>query len=145
MNKDQKATDYFCSRMNCAQSVFVPFAEEYGINLETAFKLSTPFGGGILGRKEMCGAVTGALMALSLKYGKTGIDDINGKERAYSKANEFIENFLEHHGYLLCRELLEKGPQNEEEAKIAMEKTIQRAVCPKFVKTAVLLAENMIK
>ena len=33
-------------------------------------RIATPFGGGIGGRGEVCGAVTGAVMAIGLKHGR---------------------------------------------------------------------------
>ena len=53
---------------NCAQSVFIPFAEKAGMDPETAYRIPAQFGGGMhIG--SVCGAVTGGLMALGL-FGK---------------------------------------------------------------------------
>lgn len=49
----------------CSQAVFIPVAEAMGMDTETAFNLSAHFRAGML-QGEVCGAVTGALMALGL-------------------------------------------------------------------------------
>lgn len=53
---------------NCAQAVFIPFAQDCGLDGDTAFALASQFGGG-MGMGSVCGALTGALMALGLKGG----------------------------------------------------------------------------
>ena len=53
---------------NCAQSVLCAFADECGIDEKTLMKLSEGFGLGGGGMAAMCGALSGALMAASVKY-----------------------------------------------------------------------------
>lgn len=58
---------------NCAQGVFIPFAERKGLTAEQAGAITENFGGGM--RMGMtCGAITGGLMALGL-YGIGGARD----------------------------------------------------------------------
>ena len=49
----------------CSQAVFLPFAEQYGLDPETACAISANFRAGML-TGQVCGAITGALMALGL-------------------------------------------------------------------------------
>ena len=53
---------------NCAQIVFSYFAEKNGLDINKALKISSAFGGG-MGKGDICGAITGAYMALGLIYG----------------------------------------------------------------------------
>ena len=50
---------------NCAQAVLVPFAEEAGFTTEQACAFAAAFGGGMQ-TGNLCGAFTGALMALGV-------------------------------------------------------------------------------
>lgn len=52
---------------NCAQSVFLPFAEAKGVDSELANSFAANFGAGMK-RGGTCGAITGGLMVLGL-YG----------------------------------------------------------------------------
>jgi len=63
------AGSVFSQHYNCSQSVFSAFAEQLGMDQETALKLASPFGGGVARRGEICGAVSGALLALGLARG----------------------------------------------------------------------------
>ena len=69
MDHKEKALNYFSLELHCSQSVLAAFAEECGITEEQALKLGSCFGGGMR-KGEVCGAVTGALMALGLLYGQ---------------------------------------------------------------------------
>ena len=54
MNHEEKAVAYFGNNYNCSQAVFATFAEELGMDVETALKIGTPFGSGAR-RGEICG------------------------------------------------------------------------------------------
>ena len=63
MTNTDKALETFRDGYNCAQAVFMTFAEPLGLDRETAAKLTSGFGGGMhIG--STCGAVTGAFMVI---------------------------------------------------------------------------------
>ena len=61
-----------------------------------------------MARHQMtCGAVTGALMALGLEFGR-GANDLSQKTGiTYDKANVLFEEFLKRNGSINCKELLQ--------------------------------------
>lgn len=65
MDIGQRALDYHKSGYNCAQSVFAACCEYTGMDEKTALAISAGFGGGARSG-ELCGAVTGAIMAEGL-------------------------------------------------------------------------------
>ena len=80
---------------NCAQAVFLPFAERKGLTAEQALAITQNFGGGMRAGLT-CGAITGGLMALGL-YGAGDPRD----------AAELIRRISDRHeGRTQCRELL---------------------------------------
>ena len=107
MDRKQITINNF-KKLNCAQSVFLTFAEDVGIDKKTALKMSACFGGGMK-CGEVCGAVTGALMVLGMKYGSGDENDIESKRLTGQKATEFIKRFKEKNETLLCREILKNG------------------------------------
>jgi C_GCAxxG_C_C family probable redox protein len=70
MTKKELAIHYFTHHFNCSQSVFTAFAPDFGISADESLKIACAFGGGMGRRQLTCCAVTGALMALGLKYAK---------------------------------------------------------------------------
>lgn len=69
MNQSERAVACFKEGFSCSQAVFSTFAPQLGLECELALKVAGLFGGGMGRLGEVCGAVTGALMALGLKYG----------------------------------------------------------------------------
>lgn len=102
----QKAKDLFKEGYNCSQSAFCTFAEELGMDLDTARKLSSSFGGGMGRMREVCGALSGIFMAAGLKYGYTSPQDKEAKTKHYIRIQELAQKFKEKHGTIICRELL---------------------------------------
>jgi len=97
----------FGNGFNCAQSVFAAFSPESGIPEEESLRIATPFGGG-LGRQQLvCGAVTGALMALGAEKGKGTHDPETKKQEVYLLTRKFCEEFVKRHRSLNCRDLLD--------------------------------------
>ena len=74
----EKSLKLFESKFNCAQSVFASFSEELGLDEKQALKIGGCFGSGMR-KGEVCGACTGALMVLGLKYGQNEVGDIENK------------------------------------------------------------------
>lgn len=65
---DEEKALYGNVNMNCAERILRGANEAYKLGLsEEALKLSAPFGGG-MGIASVCGAITGAIMALSAMY-----------------------------------------------------------------------------
>lgn len=107
MTYEEKAKSLHESGCNCCQAVLGACCDRFKMDPETAYRLGAFFGAGMR-RGEVCGAVTGALMALGLEYG----DEDNRKS---TKSTEFLKSFREEYGSLLCKELLgEDGKKKKE-------------------------------
>ena len=93
---------------------------------------------------ETCGVVTGALMAIGLKYGKVKAEDDEARERTYELAREFVTRFTVRHGSTICRELLGYNLSNAEERKAAHDKGLFDTLCPQLVRDAVEIVEELL-
>lgn len=102
----QKAQELFKEGYNCAQAVFGAFADETGLDFETALKLSSSFGGGMGRMREVCGAVSAMFMIAGLKYGYASPTDSEAKTEHYKRIQELAKKFKDKHGTIICRELL---------------------------------------
>jgi C_GCAxxG_C_C family probable redox protein len=71
---------------------------------EAALAVALGFGGGMARMQRTCGAVTGAIMLIGLRYGTDGGPD--AKKRCYEKVRELVGRFEERHGSSECRALL---------------------------------------
>ena len=103
----EKAVNNFKSGYNCAQSVFLAFAEDFGFDKETALKLSSSFGGGMGRLREVCGAISSMFAIAGLKKGYTSPNDDETKAKHYELIQSLAEKFKSKYGTIICRELLE--------------------------------------
>ena len=99
MTKVEKAEELFKSGMNCSQAVFCAFADEFGMDEDTAAKVSSGLGGGVGRTREVCGAVTGAALVLGMRHGPD-------KNAVYPSVQDFVAKFKAECGSVVCRELL---------------------------------------
>ncbi|MBI4731313.1 MAG: C_GCAxxG_C_C family protein [Chloroflexi bacterium] len=136
------ADERFSQACNCAQSVFSAFASRYGLDEETAIKIATSFGGGMARRGEVCGAVTGALMALGLARGAATPE---GKEEVYRLGREFMHRFEEQHGSILCRMLLGCDISTPGGLQNARESGVIKAICPNVVHDAAKILQSILE
>lgn len=146
MNKKEKALEYFREHFNCSQAVFTVFGNEHGLTEDQCLKAACGFGGGI-GRQQLtCGAVTGAVMALGLKYGKAAGDPEERKAETYAKSRELFEAFRKLNGTTNCRELLKGLDMNDpDDHKKIMQLKLFEISCEKYVADAVNITEDLNK
>lgn len=144
MSKAEESVLMFNRGLNCSQVVLSAFCEEVGLDEELAFKISCGFGGGMR-QGEVCGAVTGALMVLGLKYGQSTIDDKDSKERTYVIVKEFCKRFKSINSSIICKELLGCDLSFDEARKYASENGLFDKVCPKLIKDSIEILEGILE
>ena len=106
MDFKTRAMEYFHQGYNCCQAVVLAFHKELGLDKETAVKLSSSFGGGMGGMREVCGAVSGMFLVAGLKQGYTEPKDPESKQAHYRLIQELAEAFKQKNHSLICRDLL---------------------------------------
>lgn len=138
------AEDRFLEGFVCAQAVFMALARSRGLPAETAARIAGPLGGGLVRSGEVCGALTGALLAIGLARWPDDPVDAAGEERARRIAQEFTERFRERHGSLRCRDLLGVEILTPEGRDEARRRGLFVEFCPRLVGEAVELAEELL-
>jgi C_GCAxxG_C_C family probable redox protein len=97
------AQKFFDGGLNCAESTLAALAIHLGKAESNIPRIATAFGGGMSRTRNACGAVTGALMALGLLYGRSHASD--DRNRCYSLAAELIQRVQERFGSTNCYQL----------------------------------------
>ena len=93
MDYGERAKENFQSGYSCAQAVFLACTEDMGLDTETRARLASSFGGGMGGMRQVCGAVSGMLMALGLKYGYADPKDRAGKTAQYELVRALADEY----------------------------------------------------
>ena len=137
-SKQNAALENFNNGYNCCQSVILALAPE-DYSKDQIVRISTGFGGGMGQEQEVCGAVSGAIMALGLKYGGTA----ENVPVTYGKVRELMKQFKEERGSIYCRKLLGCNLKTEEGKEYRKKHNLRETVCCECVKTATGLAESL--
>lgn len=136
------ANQLFTQGYSCAQAVFGAYCRELNMPQAEAMRLSASFGGGIGRLREVCGALSGALMALGALYAS---DDPAGKSEHYARVQELAGSFRDATGSLLCRELLQLDHSSDPPTASARTADFyQKRPCAGLVETAVRLLDQYI-
>ena len=91
---------------------------------------------------ETCGAVTSAVLLISLKYGASDTEDRDAKKRAYQLTEKFILEFRARNKSIICRDLLGFSmksvdcPEKEE---------IMSKRCPEFIAVASEILDEILR
>ncbi len=105
MDYEQRAEQLFRQGYNCAQSVFIAFAEQKMPQAEAA-RLASAMGGGLAGMRTVCGTVSGMAMAYGLLRGYSDPKAKELKTAEYAAVHEMADEFERLNGSIICRELL---------------------------------------
>ena len=106
MTKSDDALVSFQSGFTCSSAVFSAFSKELGLDPDTAKKIACGFGAGISKTGNICGAVSGAIMVIGLKYGT--VTKVHDTETPKTRAlvREFMQEFNKRHASVNCSEVL---------------------------------------
>ena len=107
-NKDhgKVAEELFRGGCNCSQAVVAAFEDVTGFDRETSMKVASALGGGICRMREVCGAVSGAMIVLGMAQGGGSDSDHGKKADLYKLGQTFADSVKAELGSIVCRELL---------------------------------------
>lgn len=145
MTHKEKAEQLLQQQYHCSQSLFGAFADDFGLDLKTAFKISTCFGGGMR-QGGTCGCITGAMLVLGMALGFYDAQDKEQEMYSNQKTDEFIRRFTEQmNGVINCRDILEKDISRPQEmAEIRKEGLILKK-CPRALNISIDILEDMLE
>jgi C_GCAxxG_C_C family probable redox protein len=126
MTKSEDALEDFKNGFTCSLAVFSAFSDETGLDSATAKKIACGYGAGISKTGNICGAVSGAIMVIGLKYGKTTRGDDGATEKTRELVRKFIREFTQRNGSINCTELLGYTLSKPEEDEMSRE---NKTVC----------------
>ncbi len=135
-----KASDIHDKGFNCGQSVLLSLSDLTGLSEEKSLAIAGGFGGGMRAA-EVCGAVSGAVMALGILFPFTDGEDKAAKDRIAALTREFHRRFREKNGTIICRSLLGYDMEKPEEYAKVAELGLIAKICPALMDSA----ENIVR
>lgn len=150
-SRTEQAVAFFMEGFNCSQSVFAAYADLFGMEKETALKVSASFGGGIGRMREVCGAANGMFLVAGMLTGSIEGKDQVAKKNNYEVVQRLAAEFKkENGGTYICRELL---GLNKDGSRVTLGNTTPEArteeyykkrPCLKTIQGAAALVERML-
>ena len=144
MTKSDEAYRCFMSRFTCSAAVFSAYSADLGLDPDTARKIACGFGAGISQTGNICGAVSGAIMVIGLKFGKAEAGDEAATAKTRALTRQFIRSFEEKHGSINCTTLLGYDLIDPEAYEAAKKSGIFTGKCPVLVRDAAAILENLL-
>ena len=144
MDHREKAAQLFLQGYNCAQAMMVAYCDVTGLTPDFAARMASSFGGGMGRMREVCGAVSGMLMVLSILYGYDTPGDDVSKKALYTQVQELAGKFRQEVGSIVCREIL-KNPPSDPNPSPRTEEYYRQRPCARMVLTAARILEEFIE
>ncbi|MCM1304733.1 MAG: EAL domain-containing protein [Lachnospiraceae bacterium] len=144
MTHKEKADMLLRQQYHCSQALFGAFAEDFGLDLQTAFKVSTCFGAGMR-QGDICGCVSASLMVLGMAFGFYDAQDREQEMYGNQKTREFMERFRERmNGDVMCRDILAHDVATPEGMKIIKQAGLILKNCPRPINHSIDILEEML-
>lgn len=142
MITEKEVNRMFDEGFDCSQIVLSEVAEKLGMTKEQALKVSACFGIG-MAQGSVCGAATGAMMAIGLRYGNSAPGDLAAKDLTFRKRDEFMARFREMNGKIMCPDFLGQRVDTLQDLVLTRCTGIYDR-CPSFCVNAVKILEEIL-
>jgi len=138
----KSAEETFASGLFCAESVILAIAEAEGIESELLPRVATAFCSGMARSCGTCGALTGAVMGVSLVLGRS--DASESVEPSYTATRRVIREFENAFGTRDCQALLDGCDLNTPEGQKMFKEQKLGTRCLLFTGKAAEIAAQVI-
>jgi len=129
----------------CSEAALMALAECLGVESKLIPNIATGFGAGIGREGEVCGALSGAVMGLGLKFGRDAPGFTEDGKRPYWYATELVKGFQALHGDLRCRDLLGLDLTDPEDYRKYSERNLWATKCRDLITSATELAYELLE
>lgn len=143
MITEEEVDRLFKEGFDCSQIVLAAVADKLGITKEHAYAVASCFGIG-MAQGGTCGAASGAVMAIGIRYGNVRSGDLKTKSEVFAKRDEFIRRFQQMNGKVRCPDLLGRRVDTFEDLMLLGASTDLFKDCPRYCVNAVKILEEML-
>ena len=145
MQRKENAVELFRQGFNCSQAVFASYRQADVLDEVSALKLATVFGAGLACTGTgLCGAVSGGLLAISMRHGRGDISSVEAKTKTYELARGFVAEFASRIGSCRCEEILGMNIGTPENLQKAREAGLFDTRCVDAVRTSCDVLEKVL-
>ena len=144
MTHMEKAEQLLHQQYHCSQALLGAFAEDLGLELKTALKISSCFGAGMR-QGSVCGCITASLMVLGMKLGFYDSQDREMEVYGNQKTDAFLKAFRQKmNGKTNCRDILGKDVSKPEDLALVRKEGLILQKCPQALRAAIGILEQIL-
>lgn len=133
----ERAVELFVSGFNCAEATLLALSEEFGKKVSVIPRIATGFGGGIGRTGQLCGALSGAVMAIGLQVGCDRAEEKEKRSSAAEGVRQMIVGFEEEFGTTQCRVLTGCVLHTKEGREKFDRLELRKTFCPRLIRWTV--------
>ncbi len=137
------AGSYAGQHFLCSESCLMALAKCQGVESPLIPRIASGFGAGMGRSGETCGAITGAVIGLGIRYGRDKVEPIKDR-RPYWYAQEFLKRFKKEHNALSCPALLELDLAKPEDYEEFNKQNLWIYKCTKYILSATSIACDIL-
>lgn len=101
----EKALELYANGHNCAQAVACAYCDLVGADTRIIYQVSEGFGGGVGDHRQICGALSGAVIITGLVTSAGEPTDPPTKGETYRLAQAMTQRFEEQNQSVICKAL----------------------------------------
>ena len=144
MTHKEKAEELVRQQYHYSQALLGAFADDIGLDLKSALKISTGFVGGMR-QGDVCGCITASAMILGMVLGSHDAQDRESEVNSVKKTEEFTRLFTERMGGATnCRDILGKDSSKPEEMAVIREQGLMQQKCPVVLNASIEILEELL-
>jgi C_GCAxxG_C_C family probable redox protein len=129
----------------CSEAVFKAAASAQGVSSELIPKIATGFAAGIGRSGEVCGAVSGAIMGLGLKYGRNILEETPPGRRPHWYATELVQAIRKRYGVASCAGVLGLDLNDPGDLETYYELDHWNTTCRELIRDSTALAWDLLQ
>ena len=107
--------------------------EELGAIDEAVFQAAAGFGGGVGGSQSICGAITGAALAMGSHFGRQGLDRAERRQQVRPRVRQLCRQFKGQFEFVDCRELTACDFDDDQAHQRFIDAGLREAKCLRYV------------
>ncbi len=120
-------------------------SEAQNIINEIIPRIATGFGAGISRHGEVCGALSGAVMGLGLRFGRSQVSETPEDTSPYQFGQTMVKLFASRFGHIRCRDILNLDISSDEGVKKYRELNLWESKCRVLIRITTELAYDLLQ
>ena len=141
----KRAEQYVEKGFLCSEAVLLALSEAQNITSEIIPRIATGFGAGISRHGEVCGALSGAVMGLGLRFGRSQVSETPQDTSPYKFGQTMVNLFVTRIGHIRCRDILDLDISSDEGLKKYREQRLWESKCRELIRVATELAYDLLQ